>query len=803
MTCTKCDLCKTAQHPALPGKGITNSEVMIIGDYVHQAEDMVGEVFTGIGGRTLLQELSNVGIDPSKCYVTKAVKCSTPGDRAPKQSEIKACLPLLKAEIDRIKPKYILVIGGNALKATLGKTSITDHRGKEYEWEGARCVATYAPGAVLRQPKMVSTWRADLNYFARMLDGEWKEPDDFKWQTIITPNDVAEFITDLNTEARGEKLIAYDVETTCLHDMDTGKLLMLGIATARKCWIINFKFPSCPVSPISKADLSTVLSSPSLKRVAHNGKFDNRWLRSRGILAYLNFDTYLASYCLNVTLPHDLKYLSKVLCGAGEYAIDARDPLGYPFEEVAKYCALDCYYTRKLYPILKKQLIEDQGIARVFTQIVMPGARVLEKLEERGAYINRDKLIKVREEFVKKAAELDAELTALVGGKTVNWNSTQQLAEILFNELKLPRVNGDSTAKGVLLRLADKHPIPGKVLELRKTTKSINAFLDPWLQIIDHEVTYGRQPRIHTTYNIAKTATGRLSSEAPNLQQVPRLKDIRNLVSAPPGRKVVEVDGSQIELRVTAFIAGAETMKSIYRKNGDIHTETGCEVSGVSPVQLTKEQRTAAKAVNFGFVFGMWWKAFKDYAFDSYGVIYTDVQAIHARERFFQKYYELLPWHERQKREVRTYKGVRTPIGRFRHLPNIDSPDRALRGEAERQAINTPVQSMASDMTIIAMIEIEKRLDQKRGFIFGQVHDAILVECDEDYAEEVARICKECMEDVVIAILKKVFGIRWDLPMAADVKIGGAWGAGTEWNPNAAVAEAAPALDFSVIPMEF
>jgi len=223
-------------------------------------------------------------------------------------------------------------------------------------------------------------------------------------------------------------------------------------------------------------------------------------------------------------------------------------------------------------------------------------------------------------------------------------------------------------------------------------------------------------------------------------------------------------------------------MKTAYRNGEDIHTKTAASIAHVTPDAVTKAQRTAAKAVNFGFLYGMWWKSFKSYAFDSYGVVVTDKEAEHARNKYFETYPELLKWHERQKEEVIRNKCIRTLTGRIRHLPDIDSPDKDLRGSAERQAINTPVQSFASDMCLLAMILIDKNIELKykdRAHLVGQVHDAIMVEADESVGREVALMVKKCMESVP-KVLDRYFGVKLDLPIVADVNMGEAWGKGEE-----------------------
>lgn len=250
----------------------------------------------------------------------------------------------------------------------------------------------------------------------------------------------------------------------------------------------------------------------------------------------------------------------------------------------------------------------NSNLYRVFNDIVMPAEACLQKIEDYGAYVDQKRLNDVTVEYTVKLAEATRALKDTLPASVdwdVNWNSPQQVADILFNHLKLPIIGKTETGqpqtgKSTLLRLVDQHPLPGLLLEARKYSKALSGFLVPWKQYIHHEVTHGRPPRLHTTYNIAKTNTGRLSAEDPNLQQVARDKAIRSLISAPPGYVVIEADYSQIELRIAAFIAQERSMLNIYASGGDIHTRTAMAISHKPEEEITKAIRTSAKAVNFG-----------------------------------------------------------------------------------------------------------------------------------------------------------------------------------------------------------
>lgn len=768
---SSCNGCvgKDSEMPYLQGYGVHN-RIMIIGDRVTHAEKQNGEVFTGAAAKFLALELHNIGVDITECYLTKVVKCYQAD--TPKKAVVDNCFKLLEQEIDLVKPDYILTLGALPMRL-LCKTTLKRSRGTLLHYKGAKVIGTINPSLVINKPSESWQFRADLEYFANTLQG-WEHPNDFVLDTECNLEEIRDAM--LYSDA-----ISYDIETTGLdeHAKDA-KILMIGIATRTKTFIL-------PVDETTIPFLQEVLGKDTpYQKVATNAKFDNRWLRSVGITPEVTFDTYLAAYLWNVNIPHGLKYLAKTYLGASDYdkgIVFKPDLTNDELEAMEVYCGLDCYYALKLYDFLKEKLTEDVGLWNVFRYIVMPGEKVLQRIEHRGVYVDQDRLDKVQKAYEEKLVEIDNQINHYLPAKYkttgINLNSSKQLAELLYDDLKLPcddftPKGARATGRSVLLKLVDKHPIPQLILKRRKHDKAIVGFLEPWREFLK------RDGRLHSTYNIARTATGRLSADSPNLQQVPRDGNVRSLVCAPPGKVFIEADYSQIELRIAAFVANARSMKDAYTRGEDLHTKTAASIARVTQDKVTKQMRNAAKAVNFGFLYGMWWKSFKSYAFDSYGVVVTEKEAEHSRNAYFQTYPELAIWHKRQKEFVQKYKFVRTATGRIRHLPDIDSPDRILAGGAERQAINTVVQSFASDITMLAMILIDKNLHKLHGdkaYIVGQVHDSILVEADADVGEKVADLVKYCMENVP-SVLENYFGIVLDLPIEADVSLGTGWGQG-------------------------
>jgi DNA polymerase-1 len=237
-------------------------------------------------------------------------------------------------------------------------------------------------------------------------------------------------------------------------------------------------------------------------------------------------------------------------------------------------------------------------------------------------------------------------------------------------------------------------------------------------------------------------------------------------------------DYSQIELRLVAEVSGDPRMRMIFQTGGDVHAATASEILGIAIEFLTKEQRKMGKPINFGFIYGMWWKKFKDYARDNYGVIFTDPESEAYRTRFFEIFNYLPKWHKRMKRTVQLYGQVESLSGRIRHLPGINSSDKSVQQEAERQAINSPIQGFGSgDLKAMAMIEVDETFDEDQLRIVGEVHDSILMWIKEEPLEEIIPEVKRIMEH---PRLFKDFKIELSVPLVADFEVG-PWGTGEKW----------------------
>lgn len=778
--CELCPLHEDAEHVCLMGDGPRRAKVMVVGEAPGAREDDEHRAFVGPAGQLLDKTLKEAGIEREDCYITNAAKCRPPDNRTPTRGETKTCSSTyLARELEKVRPPYVLILGNSALQAVVGRSGITKHRGKTYDLPGGGlALATFHPAAVLRNPRYSNELRADINRLGRMVRGE---SDGVKTRVaLVASKQALKALVHMGQEA---KINSYDIETTGLQEWIPGAAIVS----------ISFTFETGQsyVVPLYHAEspwqkkwqeilllLKPMLERHNTKYVAHNGKFDCRWLAHFGVYVPQTFDTMLAAHMLDENRPKSLKTLAQVMLGVDAWDIgeDVKDAYNTPIRRLAVYNGKDTDYTLRLYHVLKAQLKEEPRIARVFAKLMMPASNELTKIEMVGLYADQKRIKKRLRLAIKYQSQIMRELIKKHGApKDINFNSTQQVARWLFGELKLPvveetKTGNPSTKEAVLLKLSKSHPAPKLILHYRMWTKRINTYLEPWLDAARTD----KRSRLHSNYKLFGTVTGRLSSEGPNLQQVPREPFMRTCLGAPPGWEFVEADFSQVELRIAAMLAGERRMLRAFATGVDIHMQTAMEGTGKLPVDISKEERKLAKGVNFGLLYGMGHKKLVDYLFENYDLVVTEDEARAWRDRFFISYPQLVVWHQRQRRLASRYQRVQSPIGRVRHLPDMRSQNDEVRAEAERQAINSPVQSFASDLMLLALIRLSSTLPSRAARIIGTVHDAILFEVRAASLGIVLPIIKSTMEDT--SVVRKKFGADITVPIETEVKVSQYWG---------------------------
>lgn len=506
-------------------------------------------------------------------------------------------------------------------------------------------------------------------------------------------------------------------------------------------------------SPIAKYLIYDATSESDLKKLRNvikhireektrviwqNGKFDTLFLEHRlDIKLPIHEDTMLMGTAFDLVADHHLKNeghgMAETYLGVSDWDIGKKEKLSGEKSSVVPYLKLDLKYTWELFQYFMNHMSQQQ--LKLYWELLRPAYRAYRDIEKNGLYLDLDSLSQVRKKY---AAEEKKLLKQLKSHHDINWNSTAQVAKALFEEDGMPVLErtpkgAPSTSAAVLKELSKKgYEIPTLLLQYKDAATRNKMFLNRW-----EDDCY--DSRIHPSFNLTNVVSGRTSCSNPNLQQVPRTKDIRGLFCGSPGTILFEADYSQLELRIAAHYANDKTMLKIYNEGGDIHTETArLFTNGREP---TKEERGKAKAVNFGFLYGMQAKKFVAYALNNYGQVFTLQEASHIRDLFFAKYSRLLPWHKEQEDLCEMQGGVFNLFGRFRRLPLIYSANKWERASAARRSINTPVQGSGSDLLISAVTQINKEL-KGIAWVGATVHDSIIGECrieDKEYVDGVIR----------------------------------------------------------------
>ncbi len=578
---------------------------------------------------------------------------------------------------------------------------------------------------------------------------------------------------------RDADLVAFDTETTSLDPLQADIVgISFAVAPREGAYVpLAHDFPGAPAQLDRTqvlAALKPVLEDPRIAKLGHNAKYDVNVLSTHGVVVQgIAHDSMLESYVLNSTASrHDMDTL-------------ARRHLGYetiPYEQVAgkgakqipfsqvdldtacRYAAEDADVTLRLHRALWPQLEAEPALRGVYADIEIPLVPVLARMEQRGVLIDTAALKRQSHELAKRMHALNEQAHA-IAGRSFSLDSPKQLQAILFDELKLPALmktpsGQPSTNEEALEAIADQHELPRLILEYRGLAKLRSTYTEKLADNVNP-----RTGRVHTNYNQATAATGRLSSVDPNLQNIPiRTEEgrrIRQAFIAPPGWKVVAADYSQIELRIMAHLSGDPGLAAAFHGNQDVHRATAAEVFGLPLEQVDPNQRRAAKAINFGLMYGM--SAFG--LARQLGVGRGEAQDYMAR--YFSRYPGVRDFMERVREQAHRDGYVETVFGRRLHLDYINSRNQAQRAGAERAAINAPMQGTAADIIKRAMIAVDAWLADRsdRAHMLMQVHDELVFEVREDAVDEVVAGARERMAGAA----------RLDVPLVVDIGVGANW----------------------------
>ncbi|MDM1772623.1 MULTISPECIES: DNA polymerase I [Acinetobacter] len=591
------------------------------------------------------------------------------------------------------------------------------------------------------------------------------------YHTVLSPADWDALFQRLSTATR----FAFDTETTSL-DYRIAQIVGFSVAfDATEAFYVPLAhdYAGAPEQLNREAVLAQIkpiLENPAVEKIGHHLKYDAHVLENHGIhLQGWYFDTMLASYVLNsVATRHGMDdvarlYLSHLTTTYEQIAGKGAKQKTFnqiEIETAAHYAAEDAHVTYRLYEVLNEKLQRHPELSNLLHHIEMPVARVLTQMEENGIKLDLNFLDQLGVEFSNTMLQLEQQIIELAG-QPFNVSSPKQVGEILFEKLgikggKKTATGQYSTSESILEKI--EHPIASLIVEYRGLSKLKSTYTDG-LQKQANSSSH----RVHTSYHQALTATGRLSSTDPNLQNIPVRMDIgrqiRKAFIAPEGRVLLAADYSQIELRLMAHFSQDDALVDAFNHGQDVHRRTAAEVLNIALEDVTPDQRRQAKAVNFGLLYGM----------SEFGLIrqlgFTREESQNYIKQYFQRYPGIYEYMQRTRQVALEQGFVETLTGRRLYTPDIDARNMMVRKAAERAAINAPLQGSAADIIKMAMVEVDKMLPRHQAKMLLQVHDELVFEVDANVADELAPKLAEVMQSV----------IELSVPLVVEVGKGQNW----------------------------
>lgn len=770
---------------------------MLIGEAPGAEEERHGEPFLGPAGRILDQALVEAGLGRERVYISNVVKCRPPSNRTPHDSEADACLTYLLEEIETIRPAVIVTMGNASLRALTGRKAITKERGRVLPPrkgvridESVKLMATMHPAAELY--KRGSAYQfivADLKMAVGMAYQQEERPLEAVY--LAMPGDVS--VLDTLRQLDRSRVLACDLEWTALATgkmtwpwAQGGDVFSLSITGRVEGKLLTVSLGWPPAGDV-REELYNLLSTHDV--VFHNAMADTLWTMHARLPVKLSGDTMILSYLLDelkrVSLEAAVaRYVPDFPQGWKGHLFREKPRTDSEWNELLNYNAMDTQATYRLMEGLASAVRESgrsEQILRLHKHLMIPGVKVLAKAAYYGVPFDRAELeMQYAAAIARRSAVMErlADLASVTPKQAATLAmSSDQTIDFIANHLGLSL----NTSRQQELQDLIEYPAVQAILDYRAENKLISTYLEPWLIMLRRQT----DNRIHSVYRLTSTGTGRLSTEAEiggAIQVTPREKWVRRLVRARPGRKILSADYATVEMRIGAWFANDETMLEVFHDpTSDIHRATAAFMVAQRQAHISFEEywpfraqweqqiakdspeRQSAKGVNFGLIFYMQPEKLRTYAWEQYGVRMTPQEAQEAHAGFFRMYYNLPAWHARCQEQARTVRYTMTPFGRKRGIEQDDIT----------KAINTPVQSTASDLTLLAMIQTDQRfrdesLDAK---IVGFVHDSILIDVAEEHAERAAIALQNSMENVDTSI----FQFTVPVPLLAETKIGDYW----------------------------
>ena len=587
-----------------------------------------------------------------------------------------------------------------------------------------------------------------------------------KYKTIQSVEELEETLKIMEQTGK----IAFDTETTSLNPIDA-KLVGVSFSDGDKSYYVPTGHVGGNNLSLEKvvSEIKNILENKSMKIIGQNIKYDLSVMKKYGLSFVPYFDTMISAYLLN---PNErkfsldrlaMKYLGYKTITYEEVIGKGKNFSSVPVEKATRYSAEDSDVTYRLYKVLNKKMYE-YDLMNVFYKIEMPLVEVLSTMELNGVYVDIPYLKEISDRYSQKISKIESQIYDLAGGMPFNLNSPKQVSEVLFNRLGLKpgrrtKTHGFSTSASVLEEMKSNHPIIPLLLEYRKYFKLKSTYLDAFPKMVNPGTS-----RVHTSFNQTGTSTGRLSSSDPNLQNIPARneegREIRKAIRAQrEGWVVMSADYSQIELRVLAHASEDQALIKAFEEGIDIHTATASKVYGVDKSAVTNEMRRVGKMVNFAVTYGV----------SSYGLAkrlgIDGSEAEKLITNYFKNYPKVREYLESTVESAKEKGYVKTIFGRRRDVPSIKSKNYNIAEEGKRMAINAPIQGSAADMIKLAMINIHNHLSRYKAMMILQVHDELVFELPVNELDEVRKIVKDSMENVV----------KLKVPLVVDVEVGATW----------------------------
>lgn len=762
-----CDKCPYNRFPGIPGSKPFKAKLAIVGEAPGNQEIGMKQPFVGPAGQLLNKALEAVGLPPrEEIFVTNALLCRPPQQKPQLKTAIRECQARLLEELEQVQPEIILVLGNIAMHALTDDfdLKITQVMGRVITspyFPNSKVIPVLHPAAVLRAPGDYKLFYSSLHYCRNIYDGGApKDPGKTEWVPVEDEVSMQRMLKELSTK----EVIAADIETTGLNPR-RDELLVLGIAYDK-----NKTFAIAPNM------LNQKLFELPIKWIWHNGKFDISFLRRRGFAAKVDHDTMLLSYCINEHGGiHDLGQISSRVLGAAPYKHKAKEKSGkkgfaaLPKQDLYERVATDVDYTLQAFHELYDKVQNNKGLSNLYHTLMIPGSMFLYRVQRNGMFVDQDLLQEFKLEYQEHLSEIMDEILDMAqplwdpeqyreqtGVKSApevfNPGSTYQVAWLLYDVLQLRprgRKKGRSTDKEMLEKMQGQHPIIDKMLEYRSVSKELSTYIEG----VERHIADDN--RVHTTFKLHGTVTGRLSSSKPNVQNQPKRKPkIRNMYQAPPGKKLVEVDYKGAELRVLAHVSGDPVLRDCFIEGRDLHAEVA---------EALQTPRIRAKAVNFGIAYGR-----TEYSFAEEFEVSIE-EARQYLEDWFARFPKAKEYMDKCARAVTEGRTLITPFGRHRRFGLITADNL---NELQNEARNFVIQSVASDLTLLSAMEAEERLNEAGAKILNLVHDSILLEVDDNELaiHKTMTILGEVMSQVPIRELGT------DVPFEVEFSVGYEWG---------------------------